>query len=188
MAKKKSVRKSRSDGSGARSAKRGSSRSSGASAKRSGARASKPSGTRAASRSSGSKSASGPNRTDATPRVLVIGNDRKQGVRETVRHLLPWLQRRCAVVGVVFDEDEDLSRTEADLALVFGGDGAILHAVRRLGTNPVPILGVNFGKLGFLTELSHPGIRSDIERVLRGEYEVVELMRLGRARWAAAWP
>ena len=95
-----------------------------------------------------------------------------------MRHLLPWLQRRCDVVGVVFDEDEDLAETEAELALVFGGDGAILHAVRRLGNDPVPILGVNFGKLGFLTELSHPGIRSDIESVLAGDYEVVELMRL----------
>ncbi len=111
-------------------------------------------------------------------RVLVVGNSRKEGVRDTVRHLQPWLKRRADVVGVVFDESEDLSGFEADLGIIFGGDGSILSTVRRLGGNPLPILGVNFGKLGFLTELSHPGIRSDLERALRGQFDVKELMRL----------
>lgn len=111
-------------------------------------------------------------------RVLLVGNGRKESVQQVVRQLGPWLRHRCDVVGTVLDETLDLATYEADLAIIFGGDGAMLSTARRLGDNPVPVLGVNFGKLGFLTELSHPGIRSDLERALHGEFHVREMLRL----------
>ena len=43
---------------------------------------------------------------------------------------------------------------EADLVLVLGGDGAILRACRQMGTNQLPVVGVNHGRLGFLADLS----------------------------------
>lgn len=111
-------------------------------------------------------------------RVLLVGNGRKESVQQVVRQLGPWMRHRCDVVGTVLDETLDLAQYEADLAIIFGGDGAMLSTARRLGDNPVPVLGVNFGKLGFLTELSHPGIRSHLEQALRGEFQVRKMLRL----------
>jgi NAD+ kinase len=47
-------------------------------------------------------------------------------------------------------QEADLSSHKAELALVLGGDGAILRAARQMGYQQTPILGVNLGKLGFL--------------------------------------
>jgi len=57
---------------------------------------------------------------------------------------------------------------KADLALILGGDGAILSAARRMGDNAVPILGVKFGKLGFLTELREDEIEDALDRWIAG--------------------
>jgi NAD+ kinase len=64
----------------------------------------------------------------------------------------------------------------ADLCLVFGGDGTILRSLSRLlGTN-VPTLGVNFGNVGFLASLPREGWESGLEKILAGDYRVVELL------------
>ena len=47
----------------------------------------------------------------------------------------------------------DLRAAEADLVVIFGGDGSILAAARRMGDRPIPTLGVNFGKFGFLADI-----------------------------------
>lgn len=117
-------------------------------------------------------------REGARLRLLLVGNGRKKGVRTAVQSLRPWIRERAEIVAVDLDETLDLGRIQADLALIFGGDGSILSTVRRLGTNPIPVLGVNFGKLGFLTELSYPGVRGDLDRALRGRFIVREWMRL----------
>jgi NAD+ kinase len=64
----------------------------------------------------------------------------------------------------------------ADLCLVFGGDGTILRSLSRLlGTN-VPTLGVNYGNVGFLASLPREGWEAGLERILGGDYRVVELL------------
>ncbi len=64
----------------------------------------------------------------------------------------------------------------ADLCLVFGGDGTILRSLSRLlGTN-VPTLGVNFGNVGFLASLPREGWETGLEKILAGDYRVVELL------------
>ncbi|MCR4401726.1 MAG: NAD(+)/NADH kinase [Firmicutes bacterium] len=68
-----------------------------------------------------------------------------------------------------------------DLAVVLGGDGALLNAARRLAGSDVPILGVNVGHLGFLTEVELPGLYDALDAVLGGRYTVEERMML-RAR------
>jgi len=61
-----------------------------------------------------------------------------------------------------------------DLLVVAGGDGTLLSAARLAGPLGIPILGVNFGGLGFMTELQPDELYSGLDRVLRGAYEIEE--------------
>ncbi|ARU58282.1 inorganic polyphosphate/ATP-NAD kinase [Oleiphilus messinensis] len=58
----------------------------------------------------------------------------------------------------------------ADLVIVVGGDGSLLGAAREMAKFNIPILGVNRGKLGFLTDISPDGLERGIEEVLEGRY------------------
>lgn len=106
-------------------------------------------------------------------RVFVLGNAGRPGVREEADRLLPFVQAHAEVVAVDFHQEKDLSSLSADLALVLGGDGAILRAARQMGYRQVPVLGVNLGKLGFLADLSPDQLRCCFEQVVKeGEYRV----------------
>lgn len=105
-------------------------------------------------------------------RVLVLGNGRRPGVSEEAERLVPFLREHSEVVVFDLYGEQDLSQTPADLALVLGGDGAILRAARQMGYTQTPVLGVNLGKLGFLADLSPDELRSHWTRVLKGEYRV----------------
>ncbi len=62
-----------------------------------------------------------------------------------------------------------------DLCLVLGGDGTILHALRRFGGTGVPVFGVNFGTVGFLAAVERGEAEAGIARALAGEIEEIEL-------------
>jgi NAD+ kinase len=64
---------------------------------------------------------------------------------------------------------------EPDIAIVLGGDGTMLRALKRFLGKDVPVLGVNFGRVGFLTAVAPESLERDIERVFSGDYRVVEL-------------
>lgn len=68
--------------------------------------------------------------------------------------------------------------TESDVVLSLGGDGTLLHAARTLASSRVPILGVNVGRLGFLTELEVDELESGLERLLKGDYTIEERLML----------
>lgn len=78
---------------------------------------------------------------------------------------------------------------DADVALVLGGDGTILRALGRFLGTGVPVIGVNFGRVGFLTAIERDGLESGVSRVFAGEFEVMELPTLGLelngGEWAA---
>ncbi|MFW5841499.1 MAG: NAD(+)/NADH kinase, partial [Planctomycetota bacterium] len=67
---------------------------------------------------------------------------------------------------------------QADLAIVFGGDGTLLGAARALAGTDVPILGVNMGKLGFLAEFNVDHMVKHFQQVLDGHIETTERMML----------
>jgi NAD+ kinase len=62
-----------------------------------------------------------------------------------------------------------------DLCLVLGGDGTILHALRRFAGTRVPVFGVNFGTVGFLAAVERGDAEEGIIRALDGEIETIEL-------------
>jgi NAD+ kinase len=67
---------------------------------------------------------------------------------------------------------------ESDIVLVLGGDGTMLRALRRLLGTGVPAIGVNFGRVGFLTAISEDELDTQLPRVFAGEHVVIELPTL----------
>ena len=66
----------------------------------------------------------------------------------------------------------------ADLAVVLGGDGTVLRALARFLGSGVPVIGVNFGRVGFLSSMGKRDLEEGLGRVFAGEYDVVELPTL----------
>jgi NAD+ kinase len=105
-------------------------------------------------------------------RVFVLGNACRLGVKEEAEQLLPFLSQHSEIVVVDLCQEKDLSGLAADLALVLGGDGAILRAARQMGYRQTPVLGLNLGKLGFLADLSPEELRHCFPQVVAGDYRV----------------
>ena len=76
-------------------------------------------------------------------------------------------------------EDSGLSVAETiDLAVVVGGDGTMLHVARSLASYALPMIGINLGRLGFLTDLSADRMYEGLDELLRGEFTVDERIML----------
>jgi NAD+ kinase len=105
-------------------------------------------------------------------RVFVLGNANRLGVKKEAEQLLPYLSQYSEIVAFDLYQEKDLSSLTADLALVLGGDGAILRAARQMGYRQTPVLGVNLGKLGFLADLSPEEFRHCFPQVVAGAYRV----------------
>lgn len=93
--------------------------------------------------------------------------------RDGVDGAVERLQAVAAECGVKLVDDD-----RADMAVVLGGDGTMLRALARyLGTG-TPAVGVNYGRVGFLTAIQAAGLEDGLRRVFRGEYRTVELSTL----------
>ena len=76
-------------------------------------------------------------------------------------------------------EDSGLPVGETiDLAVVVGGDGTMLHVARSLASYALPMIGINLGRLGFLTDLSADRMHEGLDELLRGEFTVDERIML----------
>jgi len=115
-------------------------------------------------------------------RILVLGHPGKRQVASAVEAVLPWLRREADVVGDGWlNKLSDAEPPEADMALVFGGDGTILRVARWLGGRPIPIMGVNLGKLGYLAEFNLQELRDQFPLVLADRCRVSRRMMLACA-------
>ena len=74
------------------------------------------------------------------------------------------------------EPEEDLS--SADIAVVLGGDGTMLRALQRFLGTSVPVIGVNFGRVGFLASMGEEDLEVGLARVFSGDYSVVDLTTL----------
>ena len=116
--------------------------------------------------------------------IGLIGRPDKHSVVDSLRMIYQYLVDRG--LNPIFDETtaalvtlpdvQVVSRKmlgeTCDLVVVVGGDGTLLHAGRALARHNVPVLGVNRGRLGFLTDVSPDEVLHKLDLVLRGEYRL----------------
>ncbi len=112
--------------------------------------------------------------------VLIIANSTRPAVAEQAESLRSWIARHAEIVDVleVHSPLPSPEAGQADLCVVFGGDGTLLAAARTLAGTAVPLLGVNMGKLGFLAEFDVEHMKRHIEEVLAGQVAPTERMML----------
>jgi NAD+ kinase len=89
--------------------------------------------------------------------------------RERIEH-----ETGCAVEVVT---DEELARS-ADLVLVLGGDGTMIATARMIGDSEIPVIGVNYGGLGYLAEFRIEELFSALEAILAGNYKLERRLML----------
>lgn len=113
-------------------------------------------------------------------RLLILARDERSRVQSAFREICDFLGSRpqVEIVGQLTTEDADQFNSQADLALVLGGDGAILRTCRLFGERQIPILGVNLGRLGFLADLSPEEFRERIGDLEQRRYSVVPHLML----------
>jgi NAD+ kinase len=129
-------------------------------------------------------------------RVGIVAKARLQAAAEHLVQVAAWLQARQ--IEVRFDPesaalansagaishvpvvDKDRIPAEVDMIVVLGGDGTLLGMAGRIGQSgkDIPILGVNFGSLGFLTEVTLPEMYAALESALAGTAPIEERMML----------
>ncbi|MCX7970114.1 MAG: NAD(+)/NADH kinase [Negativicutes bacterium] len=125
-------------------------------------------------------------------KIAIFPNLGKAEVRQALPGLCNYIDRRggqpllpaeCeAVAGCQqYCQRDEYFLLSAELGLTLGGDGTVINNARRLVAGGVPFCGVNYGRLGFLAEIEPQEIQTAVDRMLAGQYEVVERMMLAAA-------
>ncbi len=109
-----------------------------------------------------------PATTAAAPHVLLVGDARKGGTEDVVSRHAAWLRSRGCRVDVALDR-EDPFPPAPDFVVVFGGDGSLLATARRMGQDQRPTLGINRGRLGFLTAFEYDEADTALAMLLAGQ-------------------
>jgi len=122
--------------------------------------------------------------------LLIIPNVAKPGIREMVTRMSAWLvsagvpfallEADAAALGLELPS-KDLGEFDESgcLAVVLGGDGTILHAVDVLWDTEIPIIGINIGKMGFLTAAEVHQAEHSLLEVMAGRFTVSERVTVG---------
>jgi NAD+ kinase len=129
-----------------------------------------------------------PRSPEAVGRVAVITHGKPGAIGPALARL-EQVARDAGVELLMPDEEvakHGVGRAEpdlasADLAVVLGGDGTMLRALQRFLGTSVPVIGVNFGRVGFLASIQPDELESGLARVFAGDYHVVELATLDLA-------
>jgi NAD+ kinase len=111
-------------------------------------------------------------------RLLIIANTTKSAVAAALEQMVPWIQKRAQIVAIDSNHKTDVSKAEADAILVLGGDGTLLSAARRLNGRQIPLLGVNFGRLGFLASFTPQQFSNHFDEFVDGKLPVTARMSL----------
>jgi NAD+ kinase len=101
-------------------------------------------------------------------RVAMIGKSSSAGIAASLRELRAFLEKRgCKVLA-------EGDAAAANLAIVVGGDGTMLAAARELVRHRVPLVGINQGRVGFMTDIGQTDMLSGIGAILDGEGSIEE--------------
>lgn len=113
-------------------------------------------------------------------KIGILYNSRIARARPLADEMAAWIEQRGrqAQVCAVGDGSTTLCWQETSLVVTLGGDGSILRAARAAAPYGVPILGVNLGRVGFLTEAEPGTWREVLARALAGDYWIEERMML----------
>lgn len=122
-------------------------------------------------------------------RIGIAVNRSKPSAVQVTGQLIELLEAKKATVLVDRGVAELIGRTDiaadvdqfpgkVDLVFVLGGDGTLLGVARQLAVYNLPILGINLGHLGFLSEAEPEDLPSAVDRVLRGDYHLEKRMML----------
>ncbi|HTG98014.1 MAG TPA: NAD(+)/NADH kinase [Burkholderiales bacterium] len=104
-------------------------------------------------------------------RIALIGKPRSAESESSLQQLREFLRKRgCEVLP----EGENAGSAKADLAIVIGGDGTMLAAARDLVRHHVPLVGINQGRLGFMTDIGLHDMQTGIGAILDGKYAIEE--------------
>lgn len=108
----------------------------------------------------------------------IISDGKKDIHYETAEEIKRYLESHGKCAKIVGGSSQIEEKAEIDMAIVLGGDGYVIQAAKKLAGENVPILGVNFGTLGFLTEVEKPRIHQALDEILANRYEVERCMAL----------
>ncbi len=120
-------------------------------------------------------------------RFGLIANLKREGGVDAVRAFIKWAKETsnnlflCQPLGVDTDlqllEPDSLSDS-IDIVVSMGGDGTLLASARQVGPAGIPVLGINLGSLGFLTQLTPSQLIPSLDAIVRGEYQTEYRMLL----------
>jgi NAD+ kinase len=118
--------------------------------------------------------------------VGLVAKYQERKAAQMIRWLIPWLKKRgkkvCVENGLARSGAYSCSKkemaAEADLIISLGGDGTLLNIAPLVERPEVPILGVNMGGLGFITEVAVDELEAVLAKTLEGDYEVEKRMTL----------
>jgi NAD+ kinase len=115
----------------------------------------------------------------SSKRILILANMEKPGVDEEIARLRPWFAERAKLVDVIdVLKGRCCAGVQADLCVVFGGDGTLLSAARVVAPAGIPLMGVNMGKLGFLADFTVEHLKRHLDEILSGAVKPMERMML----------
>ena len=105
--------------------------------------------------------------------VVIVTKPKQPEVARVAGELVQWFRARNVMASL-----EPQAASTADLAVVLGGDGTLLAAARVLGDRQVPIVAINYGGLGFLTEVTLSEMYPSLEVVLAGKFVTEQRMMM----------
>lgn len=120
--------------------------------------------------------------------ISIIANIEKEKIADHVKSLKKWLEERGvqvfleAGISRLISSESGLKGSElaqkSQLVVVLGGDGTMLRAARLMAGHRVPILGINMGSFGYLTEVNLNEMHPALELMIQGKFETERRMML----------
>ena len=106
--------------------------------------------------------------------AIVLGSgDHRPAIKTAVESIRPTIEKHLRIVHEDLNYSGSHPDTDADLAIVLGGDGSILRAARYMLTRQLPVLGVNLGKLGFLADVRPDDLDEALTLFNQGKFRLV---------------